>query len=132
MSAALFGWGIGELIAISKLATTVYTAYKDGPRNYSQISGEVKSLQIIIKNAVKHFESITLSDDDQREGQEILEGCRNVLEDLNSLIEKHSDLASPKKRQVFKRVGLGVEDITALRVRLISNTVLLNGFIQRF
>ena len=61
-----------------------------------------------------------------------MRGCRSVLEDLNSLIEKYNSLSSANTYQVFKKVKLGTEDIATLRARLISNTGLLNGFIQRF
>lgn len=62
----------------------------------------------------------------------MLKGCQSILEDLNSLIEKYNSIASSSKHQVFKKVKLGSEDIATLRARLISNTGLLNGFIQRF
>ena len=123
------GYGVGDIIAISQLAVKVYTAYQDAPKNYRCICGEVKSLEIIINKAILHIESTTLSDDDRREGQEVLQGCQSVLEDLNSLIEKYN-LASVRRSQIVKRVKLSKEDITTLRARLISNTNLLNGFIQ--
>ena len=126
------GWGVGDIIAISKLAAKVITAYKDAPSDYKNIAEEVKSLQIIINKAAQHFESTTLSDNDRQEGQEVLKGCQSVLEDLNSLMEKYNHLASANKNQVFKRVRLGIEDIAALRVRLISNATLLSSFIRRF
>ena len=122
---------MGDIIVISELAVKVYTAYKDAPDNYRHISDEVKSLHIRINKAIKLFKSSTLSDSDRQEGQEVLKGCQNVLEDLNSLIEKYNGLASADTSQVFKRVQLGMEDIATLRARLVSNTVLLNGFIQR-
>ena len=59
----------------------------------------------------------------------IPKGCQDVLEDLNSLVEKYNSLSSSN---LLQRVKLGTEDITTLRIRLISNTGLLNGFIQRF
>ena len=127
-----FGCGLGDLIAISGLAKKVYTAYKDAPDDYKHISDEVKSLQIIINKAARHFESATLSNNSRQEGQEVLKGCNNVLEDLNSLIEKYNGLASGSPSQVFKRVKLGGEDIATLRARLTSNTTLLSSFIQRF
>ena len=127
-----FGWGVGDIIAISGLATKVYTAYKDAPDDYRHISDEVKSLQIIINKAAGHFESTILNTNTRQEGQEVLKGCQNVLEDLNSLIEQYNGLSSTNTSQVLKRVKLGMEDITALRIRLISNTGLLNSFIQRF
>ena len=122
-------WGVGDIIAISQLAIKVYAAYKDAPNNYQHISEEVMSLQIIIEKAIQHFESPTLSNNDRQLGQKVLKGCQSVLEDLNFLIEKYSNLTSAN---VFKKVQLGAEDIANLRARLISNTSLLNGFIQRF
>ena len=123
---------MGDIIVISRLATKVYTAYKDAPDDYRNISDEVKSLQIIINKAARHFESTTLNTSSRQEGQEVLKGCQNVLEDLNSLIEKYNGLSSTNTSQILKRVKLGMEDITTLRIRLISNTGLLNSFIQRF
>ena len=127
----MFDWGIGSILAISRLAIKVHAAYKDGPIYYRYISEEVLSLQIIIDKAVQHFEITTLSGSDRQLGQEILEGCQNVLENLNSLIEKYNSLASANSHQAFKRVKLGAENITTLRARLVSSTVVLNDFIQR-
>ena len=126
-----FGY-VGGFIAISKLAATVYTAYKDAPSDYKNIAEEVKSLQGMINKAAQHFKSPTLSDDDRQVGHEALKGCRSVLQDLNSLIEKYKSLASTNKGLVLKRVQLGTEDIATLRARLISNATLLSSFIRRF
>ena len=125
---------MGDVMAISRLALKVYSAYKDAPDDYRNISDEVKSLHIIIGNATQHFKSTTLSDNKRQEGHEVLNGCRNVLEDLDSLIIKYNSLASgsASTSQVIQRFKLGTEDIATLRARLTSNTVLLNGFIQRF
>ena len=127
-----YGWGVGDIIAISRLAVKVYTAYKDAPDDYRHISDEVESLQIIIKKAARHFEGTTIDNNSRPEGQKVLKGCQNVLEDLNSLIEEYHCLASANTSQIIMRVKLRTEDIPTLRARLISNTGLLNGFIQRF
>ena len=133
---SMFGWGVGDIITISGLAAQVYAAFKDAPDEYRHILDEVESLQIIINKAARHFTSTssTLSYNNQREGQTMLKGCQNVLEDLNSLIEKYNSLASASTNtsQVLKRVKLGAEDIATLRARLTSNTTLLSSFIQRF
>ena len=127
-----FGWGVGDIMAISGLAVQVYTAYKDAPDDYRHISDEVKSLHIIVNKAARHFESPTLSSNNRQEGQEVLKGCQNVLEDLDSLIQKYNSLASASSSRVLKRIRLGTEDIATLRARLTSNTTLLSSFIQRF
>ena len=122
---------MGDIMAISGLALKVYTAYKDAPDDYRNIADEVKSLHIIIEEAAQHFKSTTLSDEKKQGGKEVLEGCRNVLKDLDALIEKYNALASSNPIQVFRRIKLGTEDIVTLRARLTSNTTLLNSFIQR-
>ena len=124
-----FGYGVGDIMAVSRLALKVYSAYKDAPDDYRNIADEVKSLHIIIEEAARHFE--TLSNKKQQGGKEVLEGCLNVLKDLDALIEKYNALASADRSQVFKRIKLGTEDIVTLRARLTSNTTLLNSFIQR-
>ena len=126
-----FGYGVGDIMAISGLALKVYTAYKDAPDDYRNIADEVKSLHIIINEAARHFGSTTLSNQKQQDGKEVLEGCQNVLKDLDALIEKYNALASADRSQVFRRIKLGTEDIVTLRARLTSNTILLNSFIQR-
>lgn len=128
----MFGWSMSDVVGISTLAMKVFAAYKDAPNDYKHISQEVKSLQIIINKAMQLFESSIISDKTHQDDQEILEGCRSVLEDLESLIERYKSLTSTNSHQIFKRVKFGTEDIATLRVRLISNTGLLNGFIQRF
>ena len=122
-----FGFGVGDIVAISKLASKVYTAFKDAPSDYKHVAEEVKSLQIIINTAARHFESTILSDNNRQDGQEVLKGCQNVLEDLNSLIQKYTNSTN-----TFQRVMLGSEDVATLRARLTSNTTLLSSFIRRF
>ena len=131
-----FGYGVGDIMAVSRLALKVYTAYKDAPDDYRNIADEVKSLHIIIEEAARHFdESTTLRNKKHQGGKEVLEGCQNVLKDLDALIEKYNALApvnaNANAGQVFRRIKLGTKDIVALRARLTSNTTLLNSFIQR-
>ena len=126
-----FGYGVGDIIVISGLALKVYTAYKDAPDDYRNISDEVTSLHIIINEAALHFGSTTLSKKKQQGVEELLEGCQNVLKDLDALFEKYNTLASANTSQVFRRIKLGTEDIVTLRARLTSHTTLLNSFIQR-
>ena len=128
---------MGDVMTVSGLALKVYTAYKDAPGDYRNISDKVESLHIIITKAAHHFESTTLSDTSRQQGQKVLKGCQNVLEDLDTLIEKYNSLASTSTStsQVLQRMKLsaslvlGTEDIATLRARLTSNTTLLNGFI---
>ena len=128
---SMFGWGVGDIIAISRLAVQVYTAYRDAPDDYKHISDEVKSLHILINKAAPYLNSTSLNNNSRQEGEQALKGCKDVLEGLNSIIEKYNSSGSSRTSQVLRRIRLGTEDIASLRVRLISNTALLNAFIQR-
>ena len=128
---SMFGWGMGDITTISWLAVQVYTAYQNASNDYKHIPDEVKSLQILIDKAAPYFESTSLNNNSRQEGQQALKGCKDVLEGLNSLIEKYNSSGTSRTSQVLRRIGLGTEDIASLRVRLISNTALLNAFIQR-
>lgn len=113
-----FGWGVGNFVAILGLAIKVYTSYRDAPGDYRDISEEAAAFRILIEKAAQHFNSPTISSDDRYYGQKVLNGCQDILEDLNSVIEKYKSLA--------------VIDVVTFRERLISNAVLLNGFVRRF
>ena len=121
---------VRDIIATSGLAVRVYTAYKDAPNDYRHISGDAAALQILIDKVAQHFKNTTITSDDRKHGQKVLKGCQGVLQDLYSYIEKYQRLVSMNKRLVLNRVKLG-KDITALQVELISNTILLNGFVRR-
>ena len=112
------GYSVGDFIAISQLAIKVYTAYKDVPDIYGYIiADEVAELQVLIDRVEQQFKSATISNNERRDGQKVLEGCQSVLEDLIFLVEMYKIQASTNKRLVFKRVKLGMEDIAALRVK---------------
>ena len=122
---------VHDIIAITGLAVRVSIAYKNASHNYRPISKEVAALKLLIERVAPHFKSNTISRENYHYGEKVLRGCQSVLEDLNSFIRKYERLASINKRLVLNRVKLGKEDITALQVQLISNTVLLNGFVRR-
>ena len=122
---------VHDIIAITGLAIRVSIAYKDGPDDYRHISEEVAALKLLIDKVAPHLtRSTSITIGDHHHGQMVLKGCQGVLEDLNSFIGKYTRLASMKRSLVLNGVKLG-KDITALQVRLISNTVLLNGFVRR-
>lgn len=119
--------GVGDFIAVSALALKLIQTYKDAPGEYNHISDEVKSLHSLIEG-VQHLEMAALSCSQQQDGKEILQGCQNALEDLDEFIEKHKRLKINK----VTRFKLGLKNMMGLRIRLISNTLLLFVFIQRF
>ena len=128
---SLFGWGVGDIITISILATKVVTAYKGAPDDYRYISDEVNSLKCMIDDAREYYEGTTLSDKKRKAGQVVLKGCEGVLADLNSLVGKYKSLDSTDNCLDWNRIKFSNEDIATLRQRLISNTGFLSHFVRR-
>ena len=125
-------WAVRDFITISALAIKVHAAYEDAGEDYRHILEEIMTLLVLIDKAKQYLKSTTISSDDHQYGQKVLKGCKSALEDLNSLIEKCKRLASTHRRLVFTRFKLGNGDIESLQGRLISNIVLLKGFVRRF
>ena len=128
-----FGFGVGDFIAVSKLAWDVYTAYKDAPEDFRNISDEIKSLHIIVDRSKDKFQDKALNSDEQVQLQEILQGCTNVLKDLDKLYIKYKSLGSAQgsSSRATDRIKWRQENIAELRARLTSNTTLLSAFIAR-
>ena len=128
-----YGYGVGDFINISKLAWDVYTAYKDAPEDFRNISDEINPLHIIVDKHKYKFYNKTLTLEEQTQLREILQGCRNVLGDLDKLHTKYIGLGSAQgsSSKVVDCIKWTQENIAELRARLTSNTTLLNTFIAR-
>lgn len=121
-----FGYGIGDFLAISKLALAVYNVYKDAPDEFKNISDEIKSLHIIID---QHKERELPPEQQQKLG-ELLHGCENVLKDLDKLMKKYQGLGASQGPRTIDRFKWDPKEVTNLRDRLISNTNLLSTFLS--
>jgi len=123
------GYGVGDIIAISKLAWSVYKSCKEAPQQFLEISGEVSRLHIVLKEIEDVVADLNEDLDSSKEAQlrGLTEGCQEVLTDLEQLLSKFSGLGS-RSRITFDRLLWSQSDVTALRNRIVSNTTLLGAF----
>ena len=86
---------VGDSLAIAKLAWTVY---KDAPGHFKDLSDEIKLLHNIVNSDIlkAKFRDPNLTSEDRESLQENLQGCENVLEDLDNLLIKYKRLESPQ------------------------------------
>jgi len=130
-----FGFGVGDFLAVSQLAVRVYNAYKGAPDDFRNISDEINSLHNVVNKVQGQFEGSKPDLEDQERLKEVLQGCQNVLKDLDELLVRYGTMNSDPGLGVGRavdRVKWGQENITGLRMRLTSNTTLLNTFISRY
>ena len=124
-----FTFSVGELAALGQFAWKIYKACKDAPESFKNISQEVSSLHLMLKELEETYPDATLSPTQQARLENIGGGCRTVLEDLQAIVEKYNSLGTSSKR-TWDRLRWHSNDIAELRSRLISNTVLLTAFMK--
>ena len=126
-----FGYGVGDVVTIGKLAWTVYKACKGIPASFGHIAQEVLALEAVVRQFQEAFEGHTLSDTEQERLRHVVQGCENVLTDLQNLVKKYEGLGSNAKFS-FDRLkwATGFAPLDELRTRLTSSTALLSAFAQ--
>jgi hypothetical protein len=123
------GCSIGDFVAIGMLAWDVFKACKAAPEGFENISREVLSLHAVLKESEETVFALPLSLEKQTRLKAIGDGCRRVLEDLQSLVQKYQRLGT-QTRRTWDRMKWHTEDIAELRSRLTSNVVMLNTWIR--
>ena len=126
-----FGFAVGDFLAVSKLALKVYNIYKDAPNEFRSISDEVKSLHIIFEEHKGKFRDTNLCSEDKERLRQVLQGCSNVLKDLDKLMSQYKRLGTPQGSWVMNILKWDPGNVATLRARLTSNTSMLNTFVTR-
>ena len=122
-----FGFSISDFITVPALAWKLYLSCKESSDDFKNISGQVASLHIVLKETSEHLSEYNLAPD--REAQLIGLGkqCYDVLKDIESLLDRYESLGAASQR-TWDRMRWGFEDTSALRDRLMLNTTILATF----
>lgn len=129
LQAMSFGFSLGDFAVLGQLAWNIYKACKDAPEGFKNISQEVSSLHLVLKELEEIYPDADLSAAQQSRLEIIGDGCRAVLKDLQCTLDKYKSLGT-RSRRTWDRLRWGSNDIEVLRSRLVSNTVLLTTFIK--
>ena len=124
-----FGYSVGDFIALGTLAWRVYKSCKEAPESFQDISSEVLSLYVVLKEAEETVFAQQLSPAKQERLNVVGDGCYLVLTDIDNLCKKYRSLGTQSKR-TWDRMRWGSEDIAELRARLVSNAGLLTAWIR--
>ncbi|KAJ5381577.1 uncharacterized protein N7496_004005 [Penicillium cataractarum] len=129
-----FGIGVGDFLAVIKLATKVRREFAGAPDQFKAISDEVRNLSFVVQDVEIDVSSKDLDAKQQTELEEIAKSCCNVLGELESMIHNYRDLGpigDSKKsiaKRAWKRLKWEPNEIQELRQRIISNIALLDAF----
>jgi hypothetical protein len=124
-----FGYSVGDIVAIGTLAWGVFKSCKEAPESFGNISSEVLSLHAVLKEAEETIFVRPLSANRQEGLKAVGDGCHGVLKDLDKLVKNYESLGTQTKR-TWDRMRWNTGNVSELRARLISNTLLLNTWIR--
>lgn len=120
-----FGFGVGDLLTIGQFSWNVYKKCKDATGNYAELSSEVSNLHAVIKETEEMTSQQVLEPQQKARLATCVESCNDVLRDLDGILDRYESLGTSASRNL-DRLGLGMQDMSGLRLRLISNVMSLN------
>lgn len=122
-----FGFGVSDFLTVGQLCWKVYKKCKDSPGNYAELSSEVGVLHNVMKETEELLSQQDLTTEQGVKLNTCRQGCEGVVKDLDGLLVKYESLGS-KSQRAFDRMRFGMKDMNGIRLRLISNVTMLDGF----
>lgn len=93
-----YGFGVGDFVATVTLAWDLYKSTKDAPESFNNIHSDVLSFHAVLKEAEETILKEHYSESRQARLNQIGDGCRSVLIDLDILVKKYASLGTQSKR----------------------------------
>ncbi|KAI0544207.1 ankyrin repeat-containing domain protein [Xylaria curta] len=132
-----FGFSIGDFLAVYELVDKIYKDFADAPKQFQQISQELKCL----KDAIRPIEALSSERDlslNQRESlANILQNCKEILRDTQRTVNEYRESLEPERvhsgirkkvKRIWKRFQLEPDDIRDLRNRMALSVTYCNAF----
>ncbi|OCK74144.1 hypothetical protein K432DRAFT_430203, partial [Lepidopterella palustris CBS 459.81] len=132
-----FGFSLGDFLAVIQLANKIRKDFAGAPSEFKGALDVVRSLSFVLHDAEVAASERDLSPEEETGLQTIRDGCQNILSELESTLNKYTELESqqtgigPKVKKTWKRLSLEPDDIRNLRSRVNENISLLNAFTLR-
>lgn len=128
-----FGFGVGDFLAVIKLTTQAYRSWKGACGEYSEITGELNSLSIVLSSIEAEVElNGSLLDrkyEDQRNLVTIIRNCGSVVVQLRDIVEEYEGLGESRWRN-WDRLRLGNKNLGDLRGKLALHTSCLSTYLN--
>ncbi|KAI7778806.1 hypothetical protein LA080_001587 [Diaporthe eres] len=116
-----FGFGVGDFLAVLKLANEVRKQFANAPKEFTDISDDIESLSLALVNAdfrVKDAQTLLLE--------------LQTFNNKHSVLQKDTtDGTRTKIKRFWKRASWDSNEIRDFRQRITSNVLLLNKLEQR-
>ncbi|PHH82191.1 hypothetical protein CDD82_6749 [Ophiocordyceps australis] len=127
-----FGFSIGDFIAVFQLTNKIRKGFVGAPEQFNGISAELRNLGIVVQDVDVILSECDAHGSQKADLQEIAGSCRKILVELETKLDKYSELKSHGHssshilKRVWKRLKWEPEDIREIRDRITSNVTMLN------
>lgn len=127
-----FGFSVGDIIALGQLTARTYNGWKNACGEYTRLTGELRSLEIIIRRVEAEARTSTSlfardAGDLHRWG-ELSKECESVVTELEGVLKKYKSLGTSRRRN-WDRIRMGNQDLDELRGKLAARTAALSAFL---
>ncbi|KAF4983537.1 hypothetical protein FZEAL_1072 [Fusarium zealandicum] len=132
-----FGFSIGDFVAVGQLAHKIRKDFGGAPSQFKSLADETKTLSMVLQDVDVTIADSDLSAQQETNLQQAGETCQRVLEDLQRLGDKFSDMDSTQSgtrkssRRVWKRLKWEPEEARELRDRISSSVTMLTTLMNQ-
>lgn len=108
----------------------IYKGLTGAPDEYRRIASQVLSLQAILKllHETKEDKARILSDEDKGELERLWKGCLEILEQLQTLIDKFNNVGRQRFARIVNFISAAFADTAELQRQLELQLSLLTSF----
>jgi hypothetical protein len=128
-----FGFSPSDIVALIQLTTRAYNGWKNACGTYTSITDDLSVLQSLLSR-IHHEANQDSSVFNQDTGdldiwQELQDGCKQVVLDLENVVNKYKGLSRSRGRN-WDRIRLGTKDLSELSRRLANRTSSISAFVS--
>lgn len=131
-----FGFSVGDIYLLSQLCSQTYQNWKHACGRYSEITGQLESLHLILERVdtdIKDSRSVFARQNGDFHGMlQIMGGCRTTITQLNRIVDAYSNLGSlvRSRKATWSRLRLSHTNYQELSNRLTSQTVAISAYLD--
>lgn len=91
-------------------------------------------MYIVLEDVAQTMSERELSEKQRSDLQSLMQGCRDVLKDLDTILDKYKDLGTSsqnlkvRSQRAWNKIRWDQDQITELRRHIVSNTAILDAF----
>jgi hypothetical protein len=126
-----FGFSVSDIVMLAQLTARTYDGWKKACGDYASITCDLVVLQTLLQRMETEAKApnslFTRNADDLRGWKSLSKGCRNVVAELEDILDKYQSLGTSRRKN-WDRIRLGNKNLDSLGQQLVNRTASLAAF----